>query len=146
KLLKYLHLTVYSGSGVGTQALTSGEISIWMGNDLSVLAAAAKGAPVQVIYPEPRVVTYPAMGVAAGAPHPAVATLCEEFNLSKYGQALYPKLSSNAPIRDDVPDTRPGAKLPFYVAPDKQTLFQVSFSDLTSKFDSVVAPYKSYGG
>jgi len=143
-LLEHLDLTLYSGSGDATKALTAGEIGMFMGNDLSILDAAAQGAPVEFIWPEPRIVTYPAIGIAADAPHPNAAKLYVEFTLSKYGQALRPELFANAPARADVPDTRPGAQLPFYVPPEEQEIWEPTNEELAAGFDEVIEPYRKY--
>ncbi len=49
KILDYLQVTVYPGSGPAVNALASGELDLVIGNEFNAFAASQKGAPVQVL-------------------------------------------------------------------------------------------------
>ena len=139
KVLKKLDVTVYAGSGPAVDALVSGETDLVFGNDFNGLQANAKGAPIQVVYPSPGSNTYPAMGIAAKAPHPNAAILFQEFIFSKTGQSLYPQILHTAPGRSDVEDTREAAKESWYQTASAP--YNYDLNDMVTQYDNVVRPY-----
>jgi ABC-type Fe3+ transport system substrate-binding protein len=141
KILDYLQVTVYPGSGPAVNALASGELDLVIGNEFNAFAASQKGAPVQVWYPEPRSASYTALGIAAKAKHPNAAKLWIEYETSQYGNEQISKYFSMAPGRPDSNDVRPSTKESWYRAPE--SLYKFDIDDMIKSYDNVVAPFPS---
>jgi ABC-type Fe3+ transport system substrate-binding protein len=141
KILDYLQVTVYPGSGPAVNALASGELDLVIGNEFNAFAASQKGAPVQVWYPEPRSASYTALGIAAKAKHPNAAKLWIEYETSQYGNEQISKYFSMAPGRPDSNDVRPSTKESWYKAPE--ALYKFDIDDMIKSYDNVVAPFPS---
>jgi iron(III) transport system substrate-binding protein len=141
KILKYLQVTVYPGSGPAVNALASGELDLVIGNEFNAFVASQKGAPVQVWYPEPRSASYTGIGIAAKAKHPNAAKLWLEYETSEYGNEQVSQLFSMAPGRDGAPDSRPSTKDSWYKAP--AALYKFDADDMVKAYNEVVGPYPS---
>ena len=141
KILDYLQVTVYPGSGPAVNALASGELDLVIGNEFNAFAASQKGAPVQVWYPEPRSASYTGIGIAAKAKHPNAAKLWIEYETSLHGNEQISNYFSMAPGRPDSNDVRPSTKESWYKAPE--ALYKFDIDDMIKSYDDVVAPYPS---
>jgi ABC-type Fe3+ transport system substrate-binding protein len=141
KILDYLKVTVYPGSGPAVNALASGELDLVIGNEFNAFAASQKGAPVQVWYPAPRSASYTALGIAAKAKHPNAAKLWIEYETSQYGNEQISKYFSMAPGRPDSKDLRPSTKESWY-QPEGE-LYKFDVEDMIKSYDAVVAPFPS---
>jgi iron(III) transport system substrate-binding protein len=141
KILDYLHVTVYAGSGPAVDALSSGELDLVIGNEFNAFSAADKGAPVQVWYPEPRSASYTGIGVAAKAKHPNAGKLFIEYELSEFGNEQIAKYFAMTPGRQGAMDSRPSTKKPWYKPAVEAYHFDID--DMINSYNAVVAPYPS---
>lgn len=91
-------------SSTAAVALISGEVDLLViANEHDLIARAAKGQPVQAVYPSEGIVakTSP-VGICAKAPHPNAAKLWIDWETSLEVQKLMSKIGGYPPVRKDM--------------------------------------------
>ena len=119
KLRDNLAPVIVEGQNPAAQQVASGEYAFtpWISAEIGIMPTLyLRGAPVRWVYPSPGISIPYFVSISRLAPHPNAAKLFETWALSIPGQTAWVNISGLAPIRKDIVDDRPLAKVPWVLA------------------------------